>query len=86
LEKAQDERLALAVVIQKFSVDFLAAMKGRFGASSQIAKNCPVVTKRRQSGGRAAGTEKWASRQKKPANFGSRAFVRAGDIKRVIEL
>jgi hypothetical protein len=36
----------------------LAAMKGRCGASSQVAKNCPIVTKRRQSGGRAAGTEK----------------------------
>lgn len=57
LEKLQDARVAASKPIQDFGVDFLAAMKGRFGASSQAAKNCPVVTKRRSSEARASGTE-----------------------------
>ncbi len=49
LEALQDARTTDATKVKQFGVDFLAAMKGRFGASSQGAKNCPVVTKRRTS-------------------------------------
>ncbi len=57
LESLQDARIAQTKVINPFGVDFLAAMKGRFGATSQAARNCPVVSKRRSSGGKASGTE-----------------------------
>ena len=52
LQIQQNARVASSKEIQSFGVNFLAAMKGRFGASTTVAKNCPVVTKRRSSGAR----------------------------------
>ncbi len=54
LEALQDARGADALRVKQLGVDFLAAMKGRFGASSQQARNCPVVSKRRTGDSRAS--------------------------------